>query len=101
MKRRSFFKVIAAGLATSYVPISWCIDRICGNVIYINWMQASWLKSGEGPVTFEARWKYPWSKTWKQVHADVERNPSGPTELPLTPKHAISADTHAEPVWEL
>ena len=100
MKRRSFFKIITAGLVASYAPISWCIDRICGNVIYIDWMQVNWLKSGEGPVTFEARWKYPWSKTWKHVRTNVARNPNGPTELPLTPKHAISADTH-EPVWEL
>ena len=99
MKRHSIWVFLRT--ASGIGIICWCVDRIQCNVIEVDWARASWSTEGDGPVTFEARWKYRWSKTWKQAQTDVERNPDGPTEFPLTSKHSLCVNAIPEPVWEL
>lgn len=94
MKRRAFFKIIAAGLVASYAPIDWCIGLLRQEVILIDWVKINWLKDEDGPVYFDVRWKVDGSSDWTRTEEEVQLNPLGATSLSLTKTHAISIDTH-------
>jgi len=72
---------------------NWCFDRTIGRTIQIDWWKASWANDGDGPVVFDLRWKYWWSKKWTRISGEADRKTDGNAEIPITRMHTLKVDT--------